>query len=428
MSMQSQSTIAVIGAGVIGSAIACALARAGHRVLLFDRDDPGVAGASFGNAGHIAAELREPLPSRQLLFGFWRELSTFDGPLDIPLRRLAAFTPWAARFAWAAFRRDTNTRALAPMVRDSVDSLQRMLLGIGRGDLLRRHGHYEVWMGKSAAQRAQAQADHMHGLEVRTEAAPAELLHRVQHAAGANSIAGLWFPECAHVVSPLEVVRAFAAAAATAGATVMRREVRALVPHEGGISVQTGDGAFRVRSAWVCAGAWSAELFKRLGVRVPLEAARGYHVEMPGHEPLVDAPVLYTDQSILVTPMTGRLRATSYMEFREHAAAADPSKPARLCALLRSLGYASDAAAGSWMGSRPVLPDYLPAIGQLKSAPGIFYAFGHQHIGLTLAAITAELAAELVAGRSPRHDLAPFALERFGMPWRRLERSMVNEA
>src|SRR5215469_5140064 len=99
-----EEKIAVIGAGVIGSAIAYALAAEGRRVVLFDRAEPGVGGASFGNVGHIAAELVQPLPSRQLLFGFWRELSWFGGPLDIPLRRLFAIAPWAWRFAHAAFR------------------------------------------------------------------------------------------------------------------------------------------------------------------------------------------------------------------------------------------------------------------------------------------------------------------------------------
>src|SRR5947207_14572859 len=86
--MGEQDRVAVIGAGVIGCAIACGLAREGWRVLLADPEEPGIGGASFGNAGHIAAELIEPFPSVALVFGFWRELFALGGPLDIPLRRL----------------------------------------------------------------------------------------------------------------------------------------------------------------------------------------------------------------------------------------------------------------------------------------------------------------------------------------------------
>src|ERR1700728_5287900 len=100
--MGEQDTIAVIGAGVIGAAAAFALGREGWQVLLLDRAEPGVAGASFGNVGHIAAELVQPLPSPALLFGFWRELFFFDGALDLPARQALRMMPWIRRFAAAA--------------------------------------------------------------------------------------------------------------------------------------------------------------------------------------------------------------------------------------------------------------------------------------------------------------------------------------
>src|ERR1700686_240324 len=97
--MSGQDTIAVIGAGGIGAAGAFALAREGHEVLLLDRAQPGVAGASFGNVGHIAAELVQPLPSLSLLFGFWRELIGFGGALDLPARQVLRRLPWIRMFA-----------------------------------------------------------------------------------------------------------------------------------------------------------------------------------------------------------------------------------------------------------------------------------------------------------------------------------------
>ncbi len=214
--MAQQETIAIIGAGVIGSGVACVLAREGHRVLLIDRDAPGEAGASFGNAGHIATELLEPLPSPGLLFGFWRLLTAFDGPLHIPFRRVPEFLPWAARFALAAFRRKANTRHLAPFVRPAVDTLAELLRDIGRPELLQRRGHYELWLNRGAERRAATQARIMAGLEVPTAPVPTELLEAARRAAQASEIAGLWFPKCAHVVDPLEVVRAFASAASAA--------------------------------------------------------------------------------------------------------------------------------------------------------------------------------------------------------------------
>ena len=411
--MAQQETIAIIGAGVIGSGVACVLAREGRRVLLIDRDAPGEAGASFGNAGHIATELLEPLPSPGLLFGFWRLLTAFDGPLHIPARRVPTFLPWAIRFAMAAFRREANTRHLAPFVRPAADALEELLREIGRPELLRRQGHYELWLNRGAARRAARQASLMARLEVPTAPAPAELLEAASRAARAGEIAGLGFPKCAYVVDPLEIVRAFASAAAEHGATVIRRNVRALVKRGGSIEVVSGADTVVVSSVVVCAGAWSAALLQPFGLVIPLEAARGYHVEMPGAKPLIDAPILYQDQNTFVTPMTGRLRSTSFMEFAGVDAPPDPRHPAQLRRTLIDLGYPADAMQASWMGPRPVLPDYLPAIGRVAGVPNLLYAFGHQHLGLTLSAVTARAVADLVADRAPPAHVAAFDLRRF---------------
>lgn len=404
--------IAIIGAGVIGSAIAFTLARDGWRVTSFDRAPPGEGGASYGNAGHVATELVEPLPAPALLFGFWRELFALGGVLDIPARRLARFAPWALRFAHAAFQRRANTALLAPFVRPAVPALIDLLAQAGRPDLIRQHGHYQIWLKANAALQANAQARVMAQLEVPTQTAPAQVLEDIRRAARATTVAGLWFPACAHVVDPLEVVRTFASAAAQRGAQFVRAEVRALRAVGDRIEVVTDTGNVRFEAAMVCAGAWSAPLLRSFGLRVPLESARGYHVQMSGAAPLADAPVVYSDQNIVVTPMAGRLRATSFMEFAGSDAPADPRKPAWLCARLRELGYPADDTSPSWVGARPVLPDYLPAMGRVHDLPGLYYAFAHQHIGLTLSAVTAQAMADLVAGRT-RPDLQGFDLQRF---------------
>ena len=422
--MVRDDTVAVVGAGVIGAAVAYALARDGRSVLLLDRAEPGMAGASFGNAGHIAAELVEPLPSWALLFGVWRELFAFGGPLDIPLRRAPQFLPWALRFAAAARHRAENTRHLAPLVRPAVDQMARWLAEIGRPELLRTNGHFQVWFGPRSSERAAEQGLAMERLGIPTEAAPNEVLQVIAHQSARGlepetsprdsnaHIAGLWFPSTGHVLDPLKVVQRFVGAATERGASFKCAEIRTIQPLEGRIALHTSSETLTVGAVVVCAGAWTASLLEPLGLRVPMESARGYHVEMPGHPALTDTPILYADQRILLTPMEGRLRATSFMEFAGLNAAPDPRKFARLRNLLRELGYNCPADGPSWVGPRPVLPDYLPGIGRLERT-SIFYAVGHQHIGLTLAPVTGELMSDLVANRQPRHNISAFDLRRF---------------
>ena len=422
--MVRDDTVAVVGAGVIGAAVAYALTREGRAVLMLDRAEPGMAGASFGNAGHIAAELVEPLPSWDLLFGFWRELFAFGGVLDIPLRRAPEFLPWAWRFAAAARHRTENTRQLAPLVRPAVSQMARWLAEVGRPELLQTNGHFQVWFGPRAEERAAEQGLAMERLEIPTQAAPNEILQviarqsvrkpepRISLRPRNARIAGLWFTSTAHVLDPLKIVQSFVGAAFRRGASFKCTEVRSIKPLEGGIALHTSSETLTVDAVVVCTGAWTASLLEPLGLRVPMESARGYHVEMAGHPALTDAPILYDDSRIYVTPMEGRLRASSFMEFAGPHAAPDQRKLARLRTRLGDLGYGCPADGPSWVGSRPVLPDYLPGIGRLEHT-SIFYAVGHQHIGLTLAPVTGELISDLVASRQPRHDISAFDLRRF---------------
>jgi D-hydroxyproline dehydrogenase len=412
--LSEQDTIAVIGAGVVGAAVSYALAREGRRVLLLDRAEPGIAGASFGNVGHIAAELVQPLPSPALLFGFWRDLFRFGGALDLPPSQVLRMLPWIRRFAAAAFRRAANTHHLAPLVLPAADAWSRWLGEIGRSELLRRHGHYEIEFGRQGQALMRAQARTMMRLGVKTRPVPAEQLLILQRAAGAEMAAGLWFEDSAHVIDPLGTVQAFAAAAVARGATLRKIDVRALRPRGDKIEIHSEQPALLVDAAVVCTGMGSQPLLAAFGLHAPLQAVRGYHIEMPGHSPLLDAPVVYTREHVLVTPMAARLRASSYMEFAAQDAPADPRKNTRLRRLVRKLGYTCEPGGSSWVGARPVLPDYLPGIGRAPGQTKLFYALGHQHIGLTLAPATAELVADLVAQRPPRLPIAAFDLRRFG--------------
>jgi D-amino-acid dehydrogenase len=406
--------------------------------LLIDRADPATAGASYGNVGHIATEQLQPLPSPGLLLSFWRELSVFDGPLDLPLHRLVTMAPWIARFVCAAFKQRGNTQYLAPLVRSAADSLESRLKEVERLDLLRRNGHYVLRLGPKAHARMAADRALATELGLKAADAPEELLRAAasrshpaaasrSHPAAASpshpdaaspstqpDVAGTWYPDTAHVLDPAHVARAFATASVSAGASMLRASVQQMRPSGDRVEILTDNRLLTVRTAVVCAGAWSAPLLAPFGIHAPLEAERGYHVELPDHAPLVNAPILYGDYSVVVTPMASRLRASSYLEFAGLAAPADPSKPARLRAKLRHLGYQCDPDGHSWMGPRPTLPDYLPGIGRAQGPYELFYALGHQHLGLTLSAVTADLVADLVTGRAPRFDVKPFDLSRFG--------------
>jgi D-amino-acid dehydrogenase len=129
--------------------------------------------------------------------------------------------------------------------------------------------------------------------------------------------------------------------------------------------------------------------------------------------PIGQAPVVFEDRSMIVTRFAHGLRAASFVEFAGPDTPPDPRKWVRLRDHARALGIRFEEPVRQWIGARPTLPDYLPALGRLREAPHIAYAFGHQHLGLTLGPATGEALAAALACEVPAIDLEPFDLKRF---------------
>jgi D-amino-acid dehydrogenase len=164
----------------------------------------------------------------------------------------------------------------------------------------------------------------------------------------------------------------------------------------------------------VAAGIRSAALMRELGHRTPMIAERGYHIQSAGALwPEALTSVIFEERALVATRFRSGLRATSFIEFTHPDAPPDPRKWARLNSHARALGLPFDAPIATWYGSRPTLPDYLPAIGRSTRDPHVLYAFGHQHLGLTLGPLTGELVASLACDGKATLDIAPFSAERF---------------
>jgi D-amino-acid dehydrogenase len=178
--------------------------------------------------------------------------------------------------------------------------------------------------------------------------------------------------------------------------------------------VRTDGGAVEVDVVVIAAGAHSHELSSRLGSRVPLETERGYHVMLESPSIVPRMPVASGEGRYFVTPMEGGLRIAGTVEL---AGLQAPPDFRRADALLekarRLLPELRFAKVERWMGHRPSLPDSMPVIGRSPRVPNAYFAFGHGHVGLTAAAPTGEIVADLVGGRRPFMDIAPFAPDRF---------------
>ncbi len=402
-------TIAIIGAGVVGRAIALALARRGEKVMLVDPASDRSA-ASWGNAGHIATEQVAPLASPATIRSLPRRLFALGGPLDLPLSQAGAWLPFAPKLLRASTpaRFAKGSAALGALLTEAMPAWRRLVDALGTGDLLREDGHLVAWESAASARAGAAHwaaADTGTAHSAQADAADLARLHTLSpHVAGAIRFAG-----SGQVADLDALAAAFDAALDAAGVERIARA--ATLSREGGRVVIPGIAADRIV---VAAGIGSTAPMAAAGHRVPLIAERGYHVRAAADRWPADLPpVVFEDRSIIVTRYADAVQVAGFVELGRANAPADPRKWERLERHVAQLGLPIAGPYRRWMGARPTLPDYLPAIGRSGRADNLFYAFGHQHLGLTLAPVTGELVADLLTGATPPVDLSPFTLDRF---------------
>jgi D-amino-acid dehydrogenase len=407
-------SIVVVGAGVVGLACALDLRRAGARVLLVD--ESAGPSASWGNAGHIAIEQVEPIASMKALKSAPTRWFPRGGALDFRFADILSWGGWAGRYVQAcapdAF--DHGKAALGALLEDAVPAWRRLAEAAGRPDLLRERGHIVVWETLASAEKGRAawgatdigraRAHDLQGVEL------LEVASRLAVAPAG----GLRFENSGQISDPGLALRTLRDAFTALGGTIRSARVTALRLEGGRAVVALDDGeALRPDQLVLAAGVGSGALMRGLGHVAPIVAERGYHIEGNVGDWGDLPPVVFEDRSMIVTRFGDRLRAASFVEFARQDSPADPRKWARLHRHVDELGLPMAAPRGQWMGARPTLPDYLPAIGVSRRASNLIYAFGHQHLGLTLAATTGEIVTALAGGGATPVDLAPFDLDRF---------------
>ena len=428
MARELDAEVVVIGAGLVGAACALRLADAGREVLLVDAQAPGM-GASFGNAGHIATEQLFPLASPEVIRASWRYLCDADSPLRLRMAYLLPILPWLARFVWAArpagFAR--GVQALMALQQTSRVDLQDLLAHAGLAHLLHLQGHLRVWETVGGEQEGLAEASTLQPYGVRTEAVSAAVVHAQAPRLAPEVAGGVLYPDTGHVDDPHAVCAGLVDALLRAGGRVQQARVRKI--DQAGdftLTLATGQGrAIRCRQLLLCAGAWSKPLAANLGYRVPLDTERGYHITLPWPDPAIAPgepgepgrialPIASIERKVIMTPMSMGLRMTGTVEFGGLQLPPDPRRFALLRTQMLALmpGTRTDSAS-TWMGFRPSLPDHLPVICEAPPHRGVFFAFGHQHLGLTLCGVTARLVTDLVLGRVPGIDMAPYHVGRF---------------
>jgi D-amino-acid dehydrogenase len=416
--------VVVIGGGVVGLSCALELQRDRHSVTIVD---PGVPGgeqaASYGNGTLLNPSSVIPMSSP----GIWKKVPGYLrdplGPLTIRWPYLPRLLPWLRRFVQAGAtpaKVGAIGRALAPLLADAPALHRALAEDAGVGDLITRQGVLFAFPDRAAfaAEALSWKVRRDNGISW-LELDEDELRQR-EPALDRHYKFAVLVEENGQCRDPGAYVAALARHAVEQGATMQQAGATGFRIEAGRLcAVTTRNGEIICDKAVIAAGAWSKMLAAAAGDRVLLETERGYHavISDPGIAPRY--PVMPSDGKMACVMTPAGLRLAGQVELAGLDAAPNWQRAEVLLAFARRIypGLPADIPPERvklWMGHRPSTPDGLPCLGPASGCADVIHAFGHGHVGLTAAARTGKVVADLLAGRTPPFDLAPYAASRFG--------------
>ena len=411
--MNMQTEIAVIGGGIVGLCCALRLCDQGHEVtLIAPQDDEN--GASYGNAGVIADYAVMPVGTPDLLRNLPSLLFNRDSPLAIRPSAALSLAPWLARFARECLprRAEANARAIAALLAPTPNAWRAIAAQIGGTDLLKPIG--SLYFFETEAERRASDFRAYRALGVEVEQITRDELGQLQPGLPAHIGAGAaFFPRTVTLDDPTAMLRLLRGSVDATGVQRIDGQVTGLQRAAGGVRLTGHNINLSARKVILAAGAWSRELAAMAGDRVPLDTERGYHLEYDCPSPRLIRQMTPVSRGFYFCPMAGRLRVAGTVELGGLKAPPSPHRWAVMERGARAILPDLPEPDRRWMGFRPSLPDSRPVIGPSRAGGDVIHAYGHGHLGLTLAPVTARIVADLVAGRDPEMDIAPYRPNRF---------------
>lgn len=417
--MEKVDDVVVVGAGVIGLASALALLEAGRGVQVIDAGRIG-GGSSHGNCGTITPSHAPPLAAPGMVGRALRWMLTPDAPLYVQPRLDPALWRWLLRFAARCNTRDWRTSAVA---KSALLNDSRVRLG----DWVGRHGldcEFEeagldyVFRDARAFAHGREEIAILREFGVAVEAVDGAA-YQAQEPALKPGVAGAIRFDGDAALRPDRYVAELARAVRAQGGTIVEQcALQDLAADRHGVRLRTSRGTLHARDAVIAAGAWSPRMAGAIGVpalRHALQPGKGYSITFDRPALVPQRPLVLRERTVCVTAWASGFRLGSTMEFSGF----DESLNARrLAALERSAAEYLHQPVGperreQWFGWRPMSCDDIPVIGRVPHQPHLWLATGHGMMGVSMSTGTGQLVADLVTGREPAIDPAPYRVERF---------------
>lgn len=405
----------IIGGGIIGLAAAVTLQARGVKVALLEAEKIG-QGASLGNAGHLATEQVFPIADASMLRHIPAMLFNPAGPLRLDWRYLPRLMPWAFQLLMN-MRPEPFERihqAILSLNQNSIQAWQGFSNQWQLNDWVHVEGSLLTVEKPTSLNNLMTHGAHLNDMGVTNELLSKEALLEREPALQDNQLGALFFPDTGHITNLKAVINQLSATFRQLGGHIFEHcRVLAATPSVDGIHLTTSQGDISACKVMLAAGAHSKVLAKQLtGVSVPLDTERGYHLMLPNESMRLQIPISSMDRRFIMTPMQDGLRLAGTVEYAGLEAPANMQRAQMLLQqaqpMLKAPLNTDDSV--PWMGFRPSTADSLPVIDKIER---VFLNFGHQHLGLTQAVVSAQMIAELYFDEPHAIDPKPYRLNRF---------------
>jgi D-amino-acid dehydrogenase len=398
---------AVIGGGITGISAALFLQRDGHDVTLFERDEFGT-GTSMGNSGIISIGGCIPTSVPGIVARVPSMLMDPYGPLSIRWHYLPKLVPWLISFALNS-REDrvrANARAKSALLDLSHAAYDTLIELADAESLVSRRGVLKVFRDDASFAKAGFEIDVMRECGRSFSILSADEIRQMEPALQPVFEHGIFYDGNSAIKHPGRLVQRFAETFVQGGGKVLKESVTGF---RGDTAVRTESGEHATDIIVIAAGSWSGNLARQFGARPMLDAERGYHIMLPQPDPTLNRPVSLADHSIFLSPMEHGLRLTTGVELGGNEAPPDYTRVRRMASHVAYAVKGFRAEEQSvWLGFRPSTPNGVPYLGALPGHPNVFLAAGGGHVGMTMGPVSGRIVADLVAGRDPGVDLAPY--------------------
>ena len=412
--MSQNIKVGIIGAGIQGISNALFLQKKGFDITIFDRDEPGSAAASYGNAGHFSPYASLSLNRTDVLADVPAMLLSSTGPLALKWNYVPKMIPWFMKFILNTSKKKMmhTAKNMHQILDLALPAYDELFEEIDLEGLVENKGILYIWNDKDLKSR-ELEIRVRDELGVKQQLVNKHEVHDFEPNIKPFYHAGVYYPYARHARNPKKILLKLFQLFLKKGGNFNKMNVEDIhFDNEKPIFIMNNQ-KFSFDKAVIACGAFSKRLTDKLDEKIPLDTERGYHVHFKDCDHLLNRPVIFSNRGFGITPMEQGLRVVGTVEF---GGLDNPLTKSRIKNLIKNAKYMLGDLPeheDEWLGFRPTLPDFLPVMGPSKNHKNVFYCFGHHHLGWTLGPISGKIVSGMIAEENTNLDLNPYSPKRF---------------